>query len=84
MRNHNMPFKEIHREIEHASDKVRLTLYFPSEPSPSCPSDALRQEIRTILGRELSTQLQCRKQKPAEQKYVEQVPMPQAAGKALP
>lgn len=56
--------KEIHREIGYGSDKIHLILQFPLEqypadqflpvPSPSFPKDPLRQEIRSILSRELS------------------------------
>lgn len=79
-----MTYKEIHREIEYGSGKVRLTLHIPAEPSSFRPPDALRQEIRAILGRELFTQLQCPKTTPEDPKNTEQTSMPQDAGKALP
>lgn len=79
-----MTYKEIHREIEYGSDKIRLTLYFPSEPSSFRPSDALREEIRAILGRELITQLRCRKTTPENPECTRQASIPQKAGKALP
>lgn len=51
--------KEIHREIDYGPDKIRLILQFPSKQFPPASAlppqkDALRQEIKAILSRELS------------------------------
>jgi len=48
------PFKEVHQEIDYGPDRIHLILQLPPMPSPPRPTDALRQEIRAILSRELS------------------------------
>lgn len=77
------PPLEICREIDYGSGKTRLILQFPPEPSIPHPENTLREEIRSMLSRELSEQLQCRKQEPSNSEYRGPEPMPQTGRKAF-